>query len=77
MSTAPATAEDADAGELAVALRSAPFVRVVAAATGDSLAASGVLVRALRERSTPFQVRVDPTPDPPPGDDDELVVDLS
>jgi hypothetical protein len=73
MSTAPAT-EDADAGELAAAVRSAPFVRVVAAATGDSLAASGVLVRALRERATPFQVRVDPVPDPLPGDGGELVV---
>ncbi|WP_251343105.1 exonuclease RecJ [Haloplanus halophilus] len=76
MSTAPATVEDADAGELAAAVREAPFVGVVAAADGDSLAASGVLARALGERSTPFQVRVDPVPDPLPGDGDDLVVGL-
>ncbi|WP_251331087.1 exonuclease RecJ [Haloplanus pelagicus] len=76
MSTAPETVEDADAGELAAALREAPFVGVVSAANGDSLAASGVLARALRERSTPFQIRVDPVPDPLPGDGDDLVVGL-
>jgi hypothetical protein len=74
MSTAPATAEDADAGELAAALRTAPFVRVVATADGDALAASGVLARVLRDRGTPFQVRVDAVPDPVPGDGDDLVV---
>lgn len=74
MSTAPATVEDADAGELAAALRTAPFVRVVAAADGDSLAASGVLARACREASIPFQVRVDPVPDPVPGEGDDLVL---
>jgi hypothetical protein len=75
MSTAPAVPEDtADAGEIAAALREAPFVRVVAAADGDALAASGVLARACRERSTPFQVRVDPIPDPTPGAGDDLVV---
>mgnify|MGYP000029451064 CR=1 FL=1 len=74
MSTAPATVEDAGAGEIAAALRTAPFVRVVAAADGDALAASGVLARALRESSIPFQVRVDAVPDPVPGDGDDLVV---
>ncbi|MEF8856469.1 MAG: exonuclease RecJ [Haloplanus sp.] len=74
MSTAPATTEDADAGELAAALRTAPFVRVVATADGDALAASGVLARALRECGTPFQVRVDAVPDPVPSDEDDLVV---
>jgi hypothetical protein len=67
MATAPATTDadaDADAGEVAAALRDAPFVRVVAAADGDSLAASGVLVRALRTIAVPFQLRVDPIPDP-------------
>jgi hypothetical protein len=62
MSTAPATSEDADA--VAAALRDAPFVRIVAAADGDALAASGVLARALEERSTPFQIRIDAIPDP-------------
>ncbi|WP_299331699.1 exonuclease RecJ [Haloplanus sp.] len=65
MATAPATTDtDADAGEVAAALRDAPFVRVVAAANGDSLAASGVLARALRTVAVPFQIRVDPIPDP-------------
>lgn len=76
MSTAPATVEDADAGDVAAAIRDAPFVRVVAAATGDALAASGVLARAFRERSTPFQVRVDPVPDPLPADGDDLTLAL-
>jgi hypothetical protein len=75
MATAPATVEDADAGELAARLRSAPFVRVVAPATGDSLAASGVLARALTRRSTPFQVCIDPVPETL-STDDELVVGL-
>lgn len=75
MSTVPAVPEDAaDAGDVAAALREAPFVRVVAAANGDALAASGVLARACRKRSIPFQVRVDPVPDPTPGEGDDLVV---
>jgi hypothetical protein len=75
MSTAPATPVDAAAAsDVAAALREAPFVRVVAAADGDSLAASGVLARACRELSIPFQVRVDPVPDPAPGEGDDLVV---
>jgi len=76
MSTAPATVEDADAGDVAATLRDAPFVRVVAAANGDALAASGVLARALRERSTPFQVRVDPVPNPLPADGDDVALAL-
>jgi hypothetical protein len=79
MSTAPATVDDAAPGEIADRLRSAPFVRVVAAATGDSLAASGVLARALRQCATPFQVRVDPVPSPSlsgAADDADLVVGL-
>ncbi|WP_338742380.1 exonuclease RecJ [Haloplanus salilacus] len=77
MSTAPATTDAAaDAGEVAAALRDAPFVRVVAAADGDSLAASGVLARALRSIAVPFQVRVDPVPDPASTttDGDDLVL---
>lgn len=77
MSTAPAATEDAaDAGELAAALRDAPFVRVVAAADGDSLAASGVLARALETVGRPFQIRIDPVPDPAStvADGDDLVL---
>jgi hypothetical protein len=78
MSTAPATTEDADAdaGDVAAALRDAPFVRVVAAADGDALAASGVLARALETVAVPFQIRVDPVPDPATAvaDGDDLVL---
>lgn len=44
--------------EVADRLTAARFVRVVAAPDGASLAASGVLARALRECGVPFQVRV-------------------
>ncbi|MFB6256532.1 MAG: exonuclease RecJ [Haloplanus sp.] len=75
MSAAPATPADATAAsDIAAAIREAPFVRVVAAANGDSLAASGVLARACRESSIPFQVRIDPVPAPAPGEGDDLVV---
>lgn len=54
MSTARPASEDA----IAESLASAPFVRVVAAANGDSLAAAGLLARACQTQGTPFQVRV-------------------
>ncbi|WP_248896554.1 exonuclease RecJ [Haloplanus halobius] len=73
MSTAPATETTADAADIATALRNAPFVRVVAAADGDSLAASGVLARALSDCGVPFQIRADPLSDPVPGDDNLVV----
>ncbi|WP_240137491.1 exonuclease RecJ [Salinigranum salinum] len=44
--------------EAAAALADARFVRVVAAPDGASLATSGVVARALREREIPFQIRV-------------------
>lgn len=53
----------------AAALRDAAFVRVAASADGDSVAASGLLARALRDCGVPFQVRVRATPDPPRTDD--------
>ncbi|WP_436909971.1 hypothetical protein [Halosimplex marinum] len=57
--SATARSEDAPAaGELAGRLREAGFVRLVGAATGDALAASGVLARALADRDRPFQVSV-------------------
>jgi hypothetical protein len=39
-------------------LASAPFVRVVAASDGDSLAAAGILAGACEARATPFQLRL-------------------
>jgi len=44
------------ASDIAARLRDAGFVRVVGAATGDALAASGVLARALAARDRPFQL---------------------
>jgi hypothetical protein len=48
------------AGENATAetLASAPFVRVLAASDGDSLAAAGILARACEQRALPFQLRL-------------------
>ncbi|WP_458204699.1 exonuclease RecJ [Haladaptatus sp. NG-SE-30] len=58
MSTSGRTAsEDAtSASEIAAALRDADFVRFVAQADGDALAASGVLARACATAGIPFQV---------------------
>ncbi|WP_123533071.1 hypothetical protein [Halosimplex salinum] len=55
--SATARSEDAPAaGEVAGRLRDAGFVRFVGAATGDALAASGVLARALADHDRLFQV---------------------
>lgn len=51
-------AEANGATELAEALDRARFVRIVARADGDALAASGLFGRALSRRSIPFQARV-------------------
>ncbi len=73
-----ATADDApdgfDAAVVARRLSDADFVVVSAAATGDALAATGLLVRACREAGLPFQARV--RPDPDRGHDDALTVRL-
>jgi hypothetical protein len=52
------SAEGRTAESLADDLESASFVRLVASANGDALAASGLLARAVRNRRTPFQVTV-------------------
>ncbi|WP_071391228.1 hypothetical protein [Haloprofundus marisrubri] len=59
--TRSATSETAPAA-VAAALADAPFVRVVARADGDSLAASGILARALRSADIPFHVQLRPNP---------------
>ncbi|WP_459192379.1 hypothetical protein [Halosimplex sp. J119] len=56
MSATARTGDDAAPGELAGRLREAGFVRLVGAATGDALAASGVLARALADLDSPFQI---------------------
>jgi hypothetical protein len=59
MSTAGRPHEDApDASDVASQLDTAGFVRLVSAADADSLAAAGVLARALDAVDTPFQVSV-------------------
>jgi len=64
MSTARTAGSDAPADELAAAVRDARFVRVLSRSDGAALAASGVLARACRDLSIPFQVRAVADPDP-------------
>ncbi|WP_306056935.1 exonuclease [Natronococcus wangiae] len=52
------SAEGRTAEPTAAPLESASFVRLVARADGDALAASGLLARAMSERDVPFQVTV-------------------
>ncbi|GGJ08942.1 hypothetical protein GCM10008995_18540 [Halobellus salinus] len=52
-------AADDPVDSVAAALSSASFVRLLASADGDGLAAAGLLARALRRVDVPFQVRVD------------------
>jgi hypothetical protein len=63
-----------DADRAAGRLREAEFVVVSAAATGDALAATGLLVRACRTLGVPFQSRVRPDPEPPAAGDGALAV---
>ena len=63
-------AADTPADSVATTLSAASFVRVRCSATGDGLAAAGLLARALRRVDVPFQVRVASVrTDPPVGDD--------
>jgi hypothetical protein len=56
-------------GDLAATLSEAPFVRVAPRADGDAIAAAGLLIRSLADRSIPFQARVvAPDADPPEGE---------
>jgi hypothetical protein len=72
--TDTSAAADDPADSVATALSSASFVRLLARADGDGLAAAGLLARALRSADVPFQVRVDAMgADAPAGGDDLLV----
>ncbi|MEF8781274.1 MAG: exonuclease RecJ [Haloferacaceae archaeon] len=53
----------ADPTSVAAALGKAPFVRLLAAEDGDSMAAAGVLADAFRTNDVPFQVRTTDDPD--------------
>jgi len=48
--------------DVAGRLRDAAFVRLVAAGTGDGVAATGLLVRALEAAAVPYQLSVSPLP---------------
>jgi hypothetical protein len=68
------TAVNDPTDSVAAALSSASFVRLVASADGDGLAAAGLLARALRRADVPFQVRVDAGDATAPAGDDGLLV---
>ncbi len=64
MSTAGRPETDAPAvSDVAAQLRDAEFVRLVAGANGDALAAVGLFARALADAATPYQASVAPVPD--------------
>lgn len=75
MSSARSAAENAfDPDAVADALGAAPFVRVWSRATGDAIAASGVLARACRALDVPFQIRPRPSALQPASADDGVLV---
>jgi hypothetical protein len=71
------TAADAPTESVATTLSSASFVRLLADADGDGLAAAGLLARALRRVDVPFQARVDTMGADAPAADDGLLVGVS
>jgi len=78
MSTADRSAGDDDrASAVASACRDAEFVRLVATADGDALAATGVLARALAASDRPFQASVaEPTTVPASGTEADVTITL-
>lgn len=58
MAVAGRPEEPPTADSIATTLREAAFVRLLAEADGDSLAATGLLARALSQQGTPFQASV-------------------
>jgi hypothetical protein len=55
--------QDASTPDVAARLREAGFVRLIAAADGDSVAAAGLLATALSEHGVPYQTSVTPVPE--------------
>ena len=70
MSAAGHEEEEPAADRVATRLRDADFVRLVATADGDALAATGLLARALRECDVPFQASLAAVPRTPATDAD-------
>jgi hypothetical protein len=62
--------EEPAADRVASRLRDADFVRLVATADGDALAATGLLARALRELDVPYQASLAAVPRTPSTDAD-------
>lgn len=70
-------AESPPTSEMAARLRDADFVRVIAAATGDAVAAAGLLARACEASAIPYQASVTPLPERATrGTDTDLTVAL-
>ncbi|MFQ3318290.1 MAG: hypothetical protein ACI8UR_001619 [Natronomonas sp.] len=67
--SAAGRSEDAP-DRVAAALRDAEFVRLVATADGDALAATGLLARALDATEVPYQASLAAIPEPPATDAD-------
>jgi hypothetical protein len=55
--------QDASTPDVATRLRDAGFVRLIAAADGDSAAAAGLFAMALAEHGVPYQTSVTPVPE--------------
>lgn len=70
--SAAGTSEDAP-DRVAAGLRDAEFVRLVATADGDALAATGLLARALDACEVPYQASLAAVPKPPATDADYTV----
>jgi hypothetical protein len=75
VSSAQPTPTQPDPAAVAASLHEARFVRLVATASGDAVAAAGLLARACRGVDVPFQIRVRERPEFAPTDD-ELVVSV-
>ncbi|PSP29180.1 hypothetical protein BRC65_00745 [Halobacteriales archaeon QH_2_65_14] len=70
-------ADAPDASDVATRLRDAGFVRLVAGASGDAVAAAGLLASALGSLDVPYQSSVVPLPEPADrATDDDVTVAL-
>jgi hypothetical protein len=74
MAVAGRPEESPAANSIAGALRESGFVRLLARADGDSLAAAGLLARALSQQETPFQASVADTGRPETAGDTTAVL---
>jgi hypothetical protein len=73
MSAAGRSEDDRTPDRVAAGLRDADFVRLVATADGDALAATGLLARALDAAEVPYQASLAAAPEAPATDADYTV----